>query len=70
MARIEQQKADQRALQLLEKHKVCTSFLFLVDTIEFSFSFHAPQLIWVPKLKTEREGGRPEQNPAVRKAGG
>jgi predicted nuclease with TOPRIM domain len=43
MARIEQQKADERALQLLEKHKVYISIPFLID-IEFSFSFYAAEV--------------------------
>jgi hypothetical protein len=43
MAQIEQQKADERALQLLEKHKVFISIPFLID-IEFSFSFYAAEV--------------------------
>jgi peptidoglycan/xylan/chitin deacetylase (PgdA/CDA1 family) len=52
MARIEQQKADERVLQLLEKHNVRTSFFMLIP-LSFLLVYMHPNLIWVPKLKQE-----------------
>ena len=43
MARIEQQKADECALKLLEKHKVCTPFLFLLTLSFLLVLMHAPK---------------------------
>jgi hypothetical protein len=54
MARIEQQKADERVLQLLEKDNVRTSFFMLIRLSFLSVYMH-PNLIWVPKLKQEEK---------------
>ena len=54
MARIEQQKADECALKLLEKHKVCTPFLFLL-TLSFLLVLMHQKLIWIINIKQKEK---------------